>query len=234
MLITGAAGGVGAALAEAFAEAGWDVFGQDLRLPGRDLPVTEFATFDLADDSVRNEWVARVSSGGLQAIVNNAAEQPPGGVADASSAQWARVLHVNLAVPSLIVGAALSALSGGSAVVNISSVHAMATTGGRVTYAASKAGLIGLTRSLAMELAPKIRVNAILPGAVDTPLLRTGLADIGMRLDEITARIPARRVGQPSEIAKAALFLADSRRSGYITGQTLTVDGGVLAALSSE
>lgn len=234
VLITGVAGGVGSAMAEAFSSAGWDVFGQDRRLPDWELPVKDLATFDLADDSARDEWVTRVAGDGLQAIVNNAAEQPAGGVADTSSAQWARVLHVNLAVPSLIVGVALNGLTEGSSVINISSVHAVATTAGRVAYASSKSGMVGLTRSLALELAPKVRVNAILPGAVDTPMLRAGLAMAGLEPDTVAARIPAKRIGLPSDVAEAALYLADPDRAGYVTGQTLTIDGGVLAALSSE
>ena len=109
-------------------------------------------------------------------------------------------------------------------------------------YAASKGALLALTRALAIELAPdSIRVNAVLPGAVDTPMLRSGLtrghlqgANVQELMQDLGRRTVMGRVGRPEEIAQAILFLADGDRSSFMTGQTLVVDGGATARLSTE
>jgi NAD(P)-dependent dehydrogenase (short-subunit alcohol dehydrogenase family) len=110
------------------------------------------------------------------------------------------------------------------------------------TYAASKGGLLALTRALAIEFAPQnIRVNAILPGAVDTPMLRAGLdrghlggSDVLTRLDNLARKTVNGRIGQPQEIARCIYFLADNEQSSFMTGQALIVDGGATARLSTE
>jgi len=129
-----------------------------------------------------------------------------------------------------------------AAIVNVSSVHAIATSTNISAYAASKGALLSLTRALAIELAPdQIRVNAVLPGAVNTPMLHDGLvrgpvqgADIQELMRELGRRTVIGRVGRPEEIAQAILFLADNDRSSFMTGQALVVDGGATARLSTE
>jgi len=120
-------------------------------------------------------------------------------------------------------------------------VHALATSASIAAYAASKGGLLALTRAMAIEWAPDIRVNAVLPGAVDTEMLRAGLArghlsaqKVEDQLRELAARTVARRVARPEEIAQAILFLADDRRSSFIYGHGLVVDGGATIRLSTE
>ncbi|MDO8755759.1 MAG: SDR family oxidoreductase, partial [Anaerolineales bacterium] len=130
----------------------------------------------------------------------------------------------------------------GGAVVNVSSVHAVQTSANIAAYAASKGGLLALTRAMAIEFAPDhIRVNAILPGAVDTPMLRAGLGrghlgqgDMQERLDNLARRTVIGRVGRPEEIAHAIYFLADHEQSSFMTGQSMIVDGGATARLSTE
>jgi NAD(P)-dependent dehydrogenase (short-subunit alcohol dehydrogenase family) len=132
--------------------------------------------------------------------------------------------------------------AGGGAIVNVSSVHAVQTSKNVSAYAASKGGLLALTRSMAIEFAAdNIRVNAILPGAVDTPLLRAGLnrghvsgGSIHERLENLASKTVNGRVGLPEEIAHAIYFLADSTQSSFMTGQALIVDGGATARLSTE
>jgi len=132
--------------------------------------------------------------------------------------------------------------AGGGAIVNVSSVHAVATSANIAAYAASKGGLLALTRAMAIEFAPdNIRVNAILPGAVDTPMLRAGLnrghvggATIYDRLENLARKTVNGRVGKPEEIAHAIYFLADDTQSSFMTGQALIVDGGATARLSTE
>jgi NAD(P)-dependent dehydrogenase (short-subunit alcohol dehydrogenase family) len=116
------------------------------------------------------------------------------------------------------------------------------TSANIAAYAASKGGLLALTRALAIEFAPdNIRVNAILPGAVDTPMLRAGLGrghaghgDMQDRLDNLARRTVNGRIGQPAEIAHAIYFLVDEEQSSFMTGQALVVDGGATARLSTE
>jgi NAD(P)-dependent dehydrogenase (short-subunit alcohol dehydrogenase family) len=123
-----------------------------------------------------------------------------------------------------------------------SSVHAVATSANIAAYAASKGGLLALTRAMAIEFAPDdIRVNAVLPGAVDTPMLRAGLGrghvghgDIQERLDNLAAKTVNGRIGTPEEIAHAIYFLADNTQSSFMTGQALIVDGGATCRLSTE
>jgi NAD(P)-dependent dehydrogenase (short-subunit alcohol dehydrogenase family) len=132
--------------------------------------------------------------------------------------------------------------AGTSAIVNVSSVHAVATSANISAYAASKGGLLALTRAMAIEFAPdNIRVNAILPGAVDTPMLRAGLqrghvsgSTMTDRLENLARKTVNRRVGTPEEIAHAIYFLADSTQSSFMTGQALIIDGGATARLSTE
>ncbi|MHB8933801.1 MAG: SDR family NAD(P)-dependent oxidoreductase, partial [Bellilinea sp.] len=158
--------------------------------------------------------------------------------------EWDRVMDSNLR--SVFLGAKLAhpmlKAGGGGAIVNVSSVHAVQTSANIAAYAASKGGLLALTRAMAIEFAPdNIRVNAILPGAVDTPMLHAGLnrdhADTGTlpdRLENLARRTVNGRVGQPGEIAHAIYFLADNEQSSFMTGQAMIVDGGATARLSTE
>jgi glucose 1-dehydrogenase len=158
--------------------------------------------------------------------------------------EWDAVMASNLRSVFLSVKLAhpLFKAGGGGAIVNVSSVHAVATSANIAAYAASKGGLLALTRAMAIEFAPdNIRVNAILPGAVDTPMLRAGLnrghvsgGDIQTRLDNLARKTVNGRVGQPVEIAHAIYFLADEKQSSFMTGQAMIVDGGATARLSTE
>ena len=134
----------------------------------------------------------------------------------------------------------LEALGGVVYLENI--LSSVATSANIAAYAASKGGLLALTRAMAIEFAPdNIRVNAVLPGAVDTPMLRAGLGrghvgqgDLQSRLDNLARKTVNGRVGQPEEIASAIYFLADDTQSSFMTGQALVVDGGATARLSTE
>ena len=127
--------------------------------------------------------------------------------------------------------------------MNVSSVHAIATSANIAAYAASKGAMLALTRALAIELASNnIRVNAVLPGAVDTPMLHSGLSrghlwgdNIVDLVEQLGSKHVIGRVGQPQEIAQAIYFLADQSRSSFMTGQEgLVVDGGATCRLSTE
>ncbi len=126
--------------------------------------------------------------------------------------------------------------------MNVSSVHAIATSVGIAAYAASKGALLAMTRGVALELAADhIRVNAVLPGAIDTPMLHAGLSRghvEGRSVEELIRGLGKKhvmgRVGQPEEIGRTILFLADNDQSSFMTGQSIVVDGGATALLSTE
>jgi glucose 1-dehydrogenase len=247
MLITGAAGGVGRATVAIFAAAGWKVIGVDRSDFGADFP--EQGLFIRADISDPNELEgvyaqAHAFSACLDAVVNNAAVQINKPLMQTTVEEWDMVMASNLR--SVFLGTKLAypllQAAGGGAIVNVSSVHAVATSSGVSSYAASKGGLLALTRAMAIEFAgDNIRVNAILPGAVDTPMLRSGLdrghlsgGTVNDRLENLARKTVIGRVGKPEEIAHAIYFLADTVQSSFMTGQAMLVDGGATCRLSTE
>lgn len=234
VLVTGVAGGVGRALAECFAADGWDVCGTDVDNPAGDLPLASFVAADLADVGAVRDAITKLAGRELDALINNAATQPAGTLKEPDPTAWDRAFAVNVRAAYLAISFAARPLQARrGSVVNIASVHALATSEGFLAYVASKGALVALTRAAALELAPDVRVNAVLPGALDTRLLHI-TSPQRRNLDALVARTPLKRIGAPSEAAQAALFLADHDRSSFVTGQTLVVDGGVLARLASE
>jgi glucose 1-dehydrogenase len=247
VLITGAAGGIGRATVQLFASSGWRVIGVDRAPFGEPFPADGvYIQSDISIEGNLETIFSQVHSftGALNALVNNAAVQIAKPLLQTSVEEWDAVMASNLRSVFLSVKLAhpLFKAAGGGAIVNVSSVHAVATSANIAAYAASKGGLLALTRAMAIEFAPDdIRVNAILPGAVDTPMLRAGLnrghvsgGDIQTRLDNLARKTVNGRVGQPSEIAHAIYFLADETQSSFMTGQAMIVDGGATARLSTE
>jgi len=247
LLITGAAGGIGRATVTVFTEKGWQVIGVDRQPRYEGFPVS--GVYIQADISLPEQIESifqQVSNftNTLDAVVNNAAVQIAKPLLQTTAEEWDLVMASNLR--SVFLGTKLAhpllKAEGGGAIVNVSSVHAVATSADIASYAASKGGLLALTRAMAIEFASdEIRVNAILPGAVDTPMLRAGLSrghagDGTMldRLENLARRTVNGRVGQPEEIARAIYFLADTTQSSYMTGQALIVDGGATCRLSTE
>jgi NAD(P)-dependent dehydrogenase (short-subunit alcohol dehydrogenase family) len=247
LLITGAAGGIGRASVALFAEKGWRVIGVDRNDFGDDFPQNgAFIRSDISrpEDMEAIFEQAKSFSDTLDALVNNAALQVAKPLVETTVEEWDAVMAANLRSVFLGVKLAyplLKAGNGGS-IVNVSSVHAVQTSTNIAAYAASKGGLLALTRAMAIEFAPdNIRVNAILPGAVDTPMLRAGLGrghvgsgDIQERLDNLARKTVSGKVGKPEEIAHAIYFLADNEQSSFMTGQAMIVDGGATARLSTE
>jgi glucose 1-dehydrogenase len=247
VLITGAAGGIGRATVALFAEKGWRVIGVDRAPFGKDFPANGlFIQSEISHpesmEAIFNQ--VQVFSKTLDALVNNAAVQVAKPLVDTSVEEWDMVIANNLRPAFLLSKLAypLFKKAGGGAIVNVSSVHAVQTSANIAAYAASKGGLLALTRAIAIEFAnDNIRVNAILPGAVDTPMLRAGLnrghlkgEDIYTRLDNLARKTVNGRVGKPEEIAHAIYFLADNAQSSFMTGQAMIVDGGATARLSTE
>ncbi len=247
ILITGAAGGIGRAAVHLFSDAGWRVIGVDRAPFDEEFP--QNGLFIQSDISIGENLEsifaqAHAFTSSLNALVNNAAVQVTKPVLETSVEEWDAVLASNLR--SVFLGVKLAhpliKAAGGGAIINMSSVHAVATSANIAAYAASKGGLLAFTRALAIEFAPdNIRVNAILPGAVDTPMLRAGMnrshvsgADISARLDNLARKTVNGRIGKPEEIAQAIYFLADESQSSFMTGQAIIIDGGATARLSTE
>ena len=246
VLITGAGGGIGRACVHHFADKGWRVIGVDRSDFGEGFPsnghfvkadISQPASVEVIFQEVKNFHPT------LDVLVNNAAVQVAKPLVDTTVDEWDAVMASNLRSVFLFVKLAHPLMkAAGGAVVNVSSVHAIQTSANIAAYAASKGGLLALTRAMAIEFAPdNIRVNAILPGAVDTPMLRAGLGrghvgqgDIQERLDNLARKTVNGKVGTPDEIAHAIYFLADNEQSSFMTGQALVVDGGATARLSTE
>jgi glucose 1-dehydrogenase len=244
-LVTGAAGGIGEATAADFAAAGWDVAAVDRRFPRSEMGKVRIYPADVSRPEEVERLFGELASdfGRLDALVNNAAIQVGKTLLETSVSEWDEVMASNLRSAFLTARHAHPLLrQSQGAIVNVSSVHAVATSAGLAAYVASKGGLAALTRAMAVEFAPdNIRVNAVLPGAVDTPMLRAGLgrrhlpgASVEENLAELGRRSLLGRVAMPVEIARAIRFLADGTLSSFITGQTLIVDGGATARLSTE
>jgi glucose 1-dehydrogenase len=247
VMITGAAGGIGRATVQLFAENGWRVIGVDRAEFGEPFPPGGLFIQSDVSLGANMETIFQQAHGftdRLHALVNNAALQIARPLLETSVEDWDAVMASNLR--SVFLGIKLAhpllKAAGGGAIVNVSSVHAVATSANIAAYAASKGGLLALTRAVAIEFAPdNIRANAILPGAVDTPMLRAGLgrghvsgSNIQERLDNLARKTVNGRVGQPEEIARAIYFLADNNVSSFMTGQAMIVDGGATARLSTE
>lgn len=247
MLMTGAAGGIGRATIRVFAEAGWRVIGVDRSEFGDTFPKEGlFIRADISnpDDLHAIYEQARAYTSTLNAVINSAAIQVARPLLETSVEEWDMVMASNLR--SVFLGAKLAhpllKAAGGGAIVNVSSVHAVATSANIAAYAASKGGLLALTRAMAIEFAPDhIRANAVLPGAVDTPMLRAGLdrghlggASMTERLDNLARKTVNGRIGRPEEIGHAIYFLADETQSSFMTGQAMIIDGGATARLSTE
>ena len=190
---------------------------------------------DLADPGVPRRLVERAVQrfGGLDLVVNNAFWEEHGSVLDATLDGWERTIQVSLRAAMLTVKAAVPVMleRGGGAIVNVSSVHGLASSPGFVSYESAKAGLLGLTRSVAVEFGPRqIRSNAVCPGFILTE--RTGVGWSGNTREQalLLAAIPLRRPGQPEEIARVVAFLGSDDAS-FINGAVLCVDGGSTASL---
>lgn len=239
-IVTAAADGIGAATALAFAGAGYDVAIVDIDTDGLDRTTAaaapaRTATFavDVTDEDAVGGMVAGVVErfGRIDALVNVVGGSRPGKtVLELPLAEWQTMLALNLTSTFLCCKAALPHLErDGGAIVNISSGAGVRGMRANPGYVAAKAGVVGLTKALAIDHGPNgVRVNCIAPGPIRTPLMRRNRTDAEIAgFGKISL---SGRIGEPEEIAAAALWLASDAAS-YVMGQTLDVDGGVAAAV---
>jgi 3-oxoacyl-[acyl-carrier protein] reductase len=235
-LVTGGSRGIGAATARTLADAGWPV-GVNYRSDGdaAEKVVKEIEEAggkavalqgDVADPEVPDRLLKDLKEhfGPVLVLVNNAGVRADGLTPQTGDEEWARVIDTNLSGAFRLIRRALSPMMRArfGRVVNIASVVGIRGNPGQVNYAASKAGLIAVTRTVAAEVARRsVTVNAVAPGLVSTDLTE-GLGD------EVLESVPARRAGTPEEVAACVRFLA-SEEAAYVTGTVLTVDGGMTA-----
>jgi 3-oxoacyl-[acyl-carrier protein] reductase len=224
-LVTGAARGIGARIAERFAEQGAAVYGAD-------IDGTVALHVDVTDRAALHAAVERIvrERGGIDVLVNNAGLLATGPFDQTGGEAWDRLVAVNLTGVFNCVQAAVPAMRGraGASIINIASVSAEKGGGamGNVWYGATKAAVVAMTMGLGRELGPEgIRVNAIAPGMMETEMVRGHLTP-ALR-EQLLARFPLGRFAEPDDVARLALFLASDAAS-FITGETITVDGGFL------
>jgi NAD(P)-dependent dehydrogenase (short-subunit alcohol dehydrogenase family) len=241
VIVTGGASGIGAALCELLAEEGADATILDRDVQSAEELAGELDFFakecDVRDpDAVeRAVWTAADAMGGLTDVVNNAGTGMAKALLDYTDKEWRLLLDVNLTGTFNMIRSAGRILLevGGGSIVNNASLTGLRPTRGEGPYSAAKAGVLNLTQTAALELAPTVRVNAVAPGMIHTPL-----TDIVVANDEwrraAESGTPAGRVGAAEEVAQVIAFLMSDAAS-YVTGQTIVVDGGsVLPSLQSD
>jgi NAD(P)-dependent dehydrogenase (short-subunit alcohol dehydrogenase family) len=242
-IVTGAASGIGEGTARAFAEHGARVAALDRDAEGAAKVAAELAAVDAGDHLAHEVDVASTESidaafaavdeafGGVDVLVNCAGVRGTGSPLEASMEEWRFVIDVNLTGSFYCAQLAARRMADqgeGGSIVNIASTAGLMAVNQRTAYCASKAGVIGLTKSLALDLGDLgIRVNAICPGLTHTGLTAPYFEDEAWT-EQVVADIPLKRTGQPEDLASAIAFLA-SDMSGYISGVALPVDGGMIA-----
>jgi NAD(P)-dependent dehydrogenase (short-subunit alcohol dehydrogenase family) len=229
--VTGGARGIGDAIAARLMADGAKVFSLDKMAPSEARDDVTYLEADVTDPSSLAAAFKAIdaATGRIDILVNNAGIQRVGLVGKISFAEWSSVVATHLngfflcaseAVPRMV------AQGQGGAIVSIASTAAFVGLPGRSAYCAAKAGILGLTRALSLEVASaKIRVNAVAPGFTRTKFIDQGLADGSLQEDWMIARVPMKRLAATGEIANVVRFLAGDE-SSYVTGQTIVADGG--------
>ena len=227
-VVSGASNGIGRAIAEALLGQGRAVVNLDYALPDWSHPLLQSFQADLTNEAATRQAAQDIAARfNVTALVNNAGATRPGTIDTATTGQLDDVVGLHLRAPMLLTQAFLPTLraSGEGRIVNMSSRAALGK-GERIVYSATKAGLIGMTRTLAMELgADGITVNAIGPGPIATDLFRKSNPEGAPQTERILKSIAVGRMGTPKDVARAVLFFL-SPANGFVTGQVLYVCGG--------
>ena len=237
VLITGANGSIGQGLCQGFQEAGWRVIGSDYA-ESCAFSIDDYISIDLdrlcKDSQYREKCIDHIyhdCTDGLDALINNAATQILAPMESLSFGDWQTTININLNSTFILIQALLLKLRvAKGSVVNIASIHSTLTKPNFSAYATSKSGLVGLTKSLAVELGHQVRVNAICPAAIDTSMLHAGFIDNPQGLEELKKFHPSGNIGSISDIVNAALFMTDNHNS-FLNGSILNLDGGISSRL---
>ena len=222
VLITGAASGIGLATARAFLARGARVMGLDILRPPGDVPWMQ-ADIAAPEEVARAVAMAAQMLGGLDTLVNAAGIEYDAPLSALDIVALDKMFAINLRGPMLVAAAALPHIVKGGAIVNIASELAFLGRANASGYCATKGAILSLTRAWARELGPDIRVNAVAPGPIDTPLLN--FAGMSPELQTLEIGNPLGRIGKPEEVAAVILFLA-SQAASFVTGQCFSADGG--------
>lgn len=234
-IITGGSKGIGYSIAERFMNEGAKV----IICSRNDSELSEAASklscesyqLDVSDSKgIKSmaEWFSKDHEK-LDILVNNAGLIRPGSIADTTEEDWDLQINVNLKGPFLMSNKFLPLMSSGSSILNISSTVGLRSMRGAVAYCASKAGVVNLTKAMALDLAGKIRVNCICPAVVDTPMVAERVSKGNVSRKMLESVQPIGRMGKPEEIAAMALHLCGPEAE-WTTGSIITVDGGQTAA----
>ena len=239
VLVTGARGGIGAALCKGFKAKGWLVIGTSQGTPSDPSLYDHYIKLNMSafvkDADIRSAFIDEVKDlccgVPFKALINNAAVQHLGKTENISSEIMQESFNVNTIGPFMLTQGFLRDLEAAKgSVLNIGSVHAQATKPEFVPYATTKAALHGLTRALAVDLGGRIRVNTLAPAATATPMLLSGFEGREDAFKELAAVHPVNRIARPEEICDAALFLC-SDHAKFVTGSSFYIDGGILSRL---
>lgn len=243
ILITGANGGIGNKLCEKFYQSNWIVIGTDISCDCQHNFYYQYLPFNLVNPLKAMELINFIQKeyDRLDCIIHNAAIQVCKPIWEMELTEWDDIYNCNLRIIFLLIkyGIELLKKSQGS-IINIASVHSVVTSNHIAAYASSKAAIVGLTKNLAIELGPLgIRVNSISPGAIETDMLKSGLArghhgegDINLALEKMNQSHLLGKIGQPTDVAELAYFM--TTQGNFITGANYLIDGGASIKLSTE
>jgi NAD(P)-dependent dehydrogenase (short-subunit alcohol dehydrogenase family) len=224
VVVTGGARGIGEAILRTFINLGASGYSIDAIDPDDAIPGVQYLTADIGSQAEVEQVFAEIPK--VDVLVNNAGIQRAGLVGIQDPADWRQVIDVNLIGAYEGIRCALPKMERGASIISIASVAAFIGLPGRSAYAAAKAGMLSMTRALAVEFAPRdITINAVCPGFIHTAFVDGAIKDGSLNLAAMMERVPLNRMGHVDEIASAVKFLA-SEEARYITGQSITVDGG--------
>jgi NAD(P)-dependent dehydrogenase (short-subunit alcohol dehydrogenase family) len=238
-LITGCAGDIGQSLVKSFRSAGYHVIGTDISAKPANMILPRYIQTDISrivnEENYAAEFLSDIkrytNNNGLNVLINNAAIQILGGVETLDRGDWVNTLEVNLLAPFFLTKLLLTQLEQvKGSVINISSIHATLTKSNFVAYATSKAALSGLTRSMAVDLGDRVRINAIEPAAIETRMLLAGFNNNPDQLKELKLCHPAGEIGQVDDLSKLAIAIASDGLS-FLHGTCIPFDGGVRSRL---
>lgn len=234
VVITGCSGGIGQALCAAFQRHGAWVIGIDMQSVGQHVDAwlpADLQCLAAGDTRLIDGIVEAAGGRPIRTLVNNAACQLLGPAAGLSLTDWRRTMDVNLMAPVVLSSLLLTHLAAArGSIINIASIHANQTKPGFVAYATSKAALVGFTKSLAVDVGEQVRVNAILPAAIRTPMLEAGFADQPEQLRKLEQYHPSQSIGEPGDVAALAVFLS-GEAGAFMNGAVIALDGGISSRL---